>query len=245
MEKDKDYEECFDNIFVEALAECFNEEIETWESELSDMPEPAYSPKYKRFINNLMGKTVHPVSNWKKWTCIAAAFFGIFVFVSYEGTASYREIYQNKVIEETEVSFDIKLRPMYIEYDLSNIPKEWEHVYLPNDIMPGFKVEEMYMDPDMIEVLFSDKEGQSVKYRLYHGEMDFSKESYEKIEIKDMDNSYVSYENGITLVMETKREGVFYTIVIESDTIDMEDMIWITKNLKMVKDGDNTNYSQK
>lgn len=242
MEKDKNYEECFDSLFAEALEEYFDEEVKTLEKELSDIPEPAYSLKYRRFVNNLIGKTVHPVNNWKKWTCIAAAFFGIIIFVSHEGTASYREIYKNQVTEETDVSFNIKLKPMYIEYDLSNIPKEWEYVFLPNDIMPGFKVEEMNKDSDIIEVLYSDKEGHTVKFSLYHQKMDFLKDSLEKIEINDMFQCYISYENKVALIMETEIEGVFYTILIESDTIETEDMIWIAKNLQMVKSGDDTSY---
>lgn len=242
MEKDKNYDECFDSLFAEALEKCFDEEVETWENELSVIPEPAYSPKYRRFINNLMGKTVHPINNWKKWTCIAAAFFGIIIFVSHEGTASYREIYKNQLTEETDVSFNVKLKPMYIEYDLSNIPKEWEYVFLPNDIMPGFKVEEMNKESDIIEVVYSDKEGQIVKFSLYHEKIDFSNKELEPVDIKEMDHSYISYENGVSLIMETKMEGVSYTMLLESDTIEMEDMIWIANNLKMVNCVNDTSY---
>lgn len=242
MERDKELERYFDEILIEALTDYMDEESNAWESELSSLPEPAYSLKYKRFINKLLGKTVHPVSNWKKWTCIAAAFLGVCVFISYDSIASYREIYKNKVIKETDVSFNIKLKPMYVEYDLSNIPDEWEYVYLPNDIMQGFEVEEMSMQSDKIEVQYSNVKGQTVKYALYNEKLDYSKSGLEQIEIKNMNHSYITNENGSALIMETEQEGIFYTIVIESDTIEMEDMIWMAKNLKRVKGGEETTY---
>lgn len=121
MERDKEIERYFEEMLTEALADYLDEESNVWEAEISSLPEPAYSLKYKRFINKLLGKTVHPVSNWKKWTCIAAVFLGVCVFISYDSIASYREIYKNKVVKETDVSFDIKLKPMYVEYDLSNM----------------------------------------------------------------------------------------------------------------------------
>ena len=242
MGKDCDYEKIFDDVLSEALNDYIEEESAAWEAEMMSIPEPAYSPKYKRFINRLFQKSVHPVMNWKKWTCIAAAVLGVCIFITHESTATYREIYKNKVTKETDVSFDIKLKPMYIEYDLSEVPDAWEYVYLPNDIMIGFEVEEMYMEPDIIKVVYSDKEGQTVKYSLYHEKIDLSNENLEPVDINGMEHSYVSYENGISLIMETKREGVSYTMLLESDTIEIDDLIWIANNLKMVYCANATSY---
>ena len=242
MGKDCDYEKIFDDVLSEALNDYIEEESAAWEAEMMSIPEPQYSPKYKRFINRLLQKSVHPVMNWKKWTCIAAAVLGVCVFITHESTATYREIYKNKVTKETDVSFDIKLKPMYIEYDLSNIPDEWEYVYLPNDIMIGFAVEEMHTESDIIEVVYSDKEGQIVKYSLYHEKIDFSNEELEPVDIEEMDHSYISYENGVSLIMETKMEGVSYTMLLESDTIEIDDLIWIANNLKILHCANVTSY---
>ena len=242
MGKDCDYEKIFDDVLSEALNDYIEEESAAWEAEMMSIPEPQYSPKYKRFINRLLQKSVHPVMNWKKWTCIAAAVLGVCIFITHESTATYREIYKNKVTKETDVSFDIKLKPMYIEYDLSEVPDAWEYVYLPNDIMIGFEVEEMYMEPDIIKVVYSDKEGQTVKYSLYHEKIDLLNGELEPVDIKGMEYSYVSYENGTSLIMETKREGVSYTMLLESDTIEIDDLIWIANNLKMVHCANATSY---
>ena len=242
MGKDCDFEKIFDDVLSEALNDYIEEESAAWEAEMMSIPEPAYSPKYKRFINRLFQKSVHPVTNWKKWTCIAAAVLGVCIFITNESTATYREIYKNKVTKETDVSFDIKLKPMYIEYDLSNIPDEWEYVYLPNDIMIGFEVEEMQVEPDIIKVVYSDKEGQTVKYSLYHEKIDLLNGELEPVDIKGMAYSYVSYENGISLIMGTKKESVSYTMLLESDTIEMDDLIWIANNLKMVNCVNDTSY---
>lgn len=242
MGKDCDYEKIFDDVLSEALNDYIEEESAVWEEELMSIPEPAYSPKYKRFINRLFQKSVHPVVSWKKWTCIAAAFLGVCIIITHESTATYREIYINKVTKQTDVSFDIKVRPMYIEYDLSDIPDNWEYVYLPNDIMQGFAVDEIHMEPNVIEVVYSDKEGQTVKYSLYHEKMNFTVADIEVVKINGIDHSYVSYEDGISLIMETKKEGVSYTMLLESDTIEMEDMIWIANNLKKIDCVNDTSY---
>ena len=242
MGKDCDYEKIFDDVLSEALNDYIEEESVSWEAEMMSIPEPAYSPKYKRFINRLFQKSVHPVMNWKKWTCIAAAVLGVCIFITHESTATYREIYKNKVTKETDVSFDIKLKPMYIEYDLSEVPDAWEYVYLPNDIMIGFEVEEMYMEPDIIKVVYSDKEGQTVKYSLYHEKIDLLNGELEPVDIKGIEYSYVSYENGTSLIMGTKKESVSYTMLLESDTIEMDDLIWIANNLKMVNCVNDTSY---
>lgn len=242
MGKDCDFEKIFDDALSEALNEYIEEESSVWEAEMMSIPEPAYSPKYKKFINYLFQKTVHPVTNWKKWTCIAAAFLGVCTLITYESTATYKEIYNNKVTKETDVSFDIKTQPMYIEYNLSDIPDDWKYVFLPNDIMQGFAVEEMHTESDIIEVVYSDKEGQIVRFSLYHEKIDFSNEELEPVDIKEMDHSYISYENGVFLIMETKMEGVSYTMLLESDTIEKDDMIWIANNLKMVNCVNDTSY---
>lgn len=244
MGKDCDYEKIFDAVLSEALNDYIEEEYAVWEAEMVSIPEPAYSPKYKRFINLLFQKSVHPTTSWKKWTCIAAAVLGVCIFITHESAATYREIYINKITKETDVSFDVKVRPMYIEYDLSNIPDEWEYVYLPNDIMIGFEVEEMHMERDNIKVVYSDKEGQTVKYSLYHEKIDFLNGELEPVDIKGMEYSYISYENGISLIMGTKKESVSYTMLLESDTIEMDDLIWIANNLKMVNCVNDTSYSK-
>mgnify|MGYP003534658516 CR=1 FL=1 len=81
-----------------------------------------------------------------------------------------------------------------------------------------------------------------IERRKNHEKMDFSNEELELVDIKEMDHSYVSYENGVSLIMETKWEGTSYTMLLESDTIEMEDMIWIANNLKMVNCVNDTSY---
>ena len=49
MGKDCDYEKIFDDVLSEALNDYIEEESAVWEAEMMSIPEPAYSPKYKRF----------------------------------------------------------------------------------------------------------------------------------------------------------------------------------------------------
>ena len=75
MGKDCDFEKIFDDALSEALNEYIEEESSVWEAEMMSIPEPAYSPKYKKFINHLFQKTVHPVTNWKKMDMHCSGFF--------------------------------------------------------------------------------------------------------------------------------------------------------------------------
>ena len=48
MGKDCDFEKIFDDALSEALNEYIEEESSVWEAEMMSIPEPAYSPKYKK-----------------------------------------------------------------------------------------------------------------------------------------------------------------------------------------------------
>ena len=226
-----DNEKKFDALLKNALEEYILEDINKQLEDLADIEEPQYTEVHKKYIDDFFKKGKNKKKSvWKTWRGVAAVFLCCCMFFNQSITAGIKKIYNNISTEQTDVSFNIKKKPMYIEYDLNAFPEEWRVLYIPNHMINGYLVNKIVGDSSMIEITFSNAVGDEVIYTLSKEEcVDFSGIDYEEIYIDDTKGYYYSGENENTLILVYEEEEMSY-IRFEANELKKEELIWIAKN---------------
>ena len=227
-EDNKNFELLLKNALEEYLMEDVGKQLEGFE----DLEDPEYSEEYKQFIEGFFEREKNrKKNNWKKWGSVAAVFLCCCIFFNQSITASIKKVFNNVSTKQTEISFDVKKKAMYVEYDLNAFPDGWDVLFLPNDMINGYVVKKIEGDGLKIQIKFANSKGEELLYTLYKEELRLPGDFYEFIEIKNVKGYY--FEKLNQLILECEREGLSY-VQIETDDLEKNDIIWIAKNIVYV-----------
>ena len=221
-----------DLIIKKLLEEYLIEDVEKQMESFGELEEPNYSEEHKKFINEFFEKVKNKKKKrWKKWGSVAAVVWVCVIMFNQNITAEIKEIFNNVSTKQTEISFDVKKKTMYVEYDLNAFPKGWDVLYLPNDMKNGYIVKEVKGNETEIQILFVNAKGDKLLYTLSKEQLNLIGDSYEKIDINEIQGYH--FENTNELILESKRNGVSF-VKMEPSNMSKEDLIWIAKNIVYV-----------
>ena len=222
----------FDLMLKNALEKYLMEEVDKQLEGFENIEDPGYSEEHKKFIEDFFEREKNrKKSNWKKWGGVAAVFLCCCIFFNQNITAEIKEIFNNVSTKQTEISFDVKKKAMYVKYDLNAFPEGWDVLFLPNDMINGYVVEKMKGNESEVQIMFANTKGEELLYILSKEKLKITEGFYETIDIKGTKGYY--FEDINKLILECEREGLSY-VQIESNALEKNDLIWIAKNIVYV-----------
>lgn len=219
----------FDLMLKNALEKYLMEEVDKQLEGFEDLEDPGYSEEHKKFIEDFFEREKNrKKSNWKKWGGVAAVFLCCCIFFNQNITAGIKKVFNNVSTKQTEISFDVKKKAMYVEYDLNAFPEGWDVLFLPNDMINGYVVEKMEGNESKVKIIFANTKGDELLYTLSKEDLKLTEDVYETINIKEKVGYYFGNTN--ELILECNREGISY-VKMETSTLEKEDLVWIAKNI--------------
>lgn len=227
----------FDLLLKNALEEYIVEDVDKQLENFQELKEPKYSKRYRDFVESFFNKKEGSKNkNWKRWGSIAAAFLCCCIFFNHNITAGIKEVFNNVLTNQTEISFDVKKSALYVEYNMDEFPEQWNTFYLPSDMINGYKVEKIIGDASEFEIVFINQSGEELRYILSRIDaFELSVDCYEQIKI-DAENGYFYESEELKSLITTKvNDGILYKIQIITNSLEKEEMVWILKNIVLLK----------
>lgn len=219
----------------DALEKYLFDEVELEMSHFSEMENPEYSGSYKKFVKELFDRPVRrEKSIWKKWIGVAAVCICCFIMVDQDINAGLRDIFKVIFTEQTQESFEIKKYGMHVKYDVDLFPKGWEYMFLPEEIINGYKVSEIEGDSTEIEIIFINHNNEKLIYTLSKGEDLILSEELFKIENAKRETYTYRQDGMIYVVCLEEVEGVLYQMSFGSAFLDEKNLLEIASSIALI-----------
>lgn len=182
-------------------------------------------------INRLSNKRIYKTKylNHRR-ILIAVAVCSIFIIYSVSATADIREIFSNIFVTEQEDSLHISQHDMYMNFDLDEIPKSWDYIYLPEYIPAGYYLNSVKSDDTSIEIIFCNENDKKILYTITKGEFEISKN--DEYEIINADSTEIYYKESKTKEIIQNLPDCFIEIV--SENVEKNELLQIIKNIKIL-----------
>lgn len=209
----------------EYLLEYMDKQLEIFQG----MDEPPCSKKQKERLTHFFEHRAQARLRKRNRICkIAAVFLCLCIFFNQHISASMKRVFHTVSTKQTEVSLDIKKETMYVSYDFSAFPPDWELLYLPNELIAGYAVDTVAGSSSKIEILFLNARGEKLLYTLSKEKTQLPPQAYEEMEINGS-TAYYCEKNGTKLLYcETESP---LQIEMETQCLRKKDFIQIAKNI--------------
>lgn len=226
----------FEFMLKRAAKNISEDEGEKYIDMLDKIEEPALSSNYKNHIDKLLKTNIYKTKSNARYIFKTVAVFvvgvGIAITTAYNADANFR-LFVNKWITVGDGHIDISNNISEQEYDLSEVPDNWEYIYLPQYIPNGYKV--ISIEPDYFGILIeysNDKD-----YIYFYQENNLNASMSIDTDHTDISDIKVGNYDGIYLLSDNRGQIMWdnreYYFSISGE-ISKEELLKIAESLKIM-----------